>query len=284
MNTATLEAPAPTLDLAQVRALALPDMAGPVTGAQRLLTFVEAFAIDTQEAYDMAAEELATILNRADKLEAQRTGLTKPLNAVLRGINDLFRSPAETLTRAAELLKRKMIGYEQEQLRIADEQRRIAEVAAAAERRRLEAEAAVQRQAAEEATRQAAEAQRRGDADAAALAAAEAQRKAAEAQATATTAMVVTAAPPPPTFTKAAGTSTRESIDFDVTSLKLLVAYIATGKVYAEGDTALAHPELIGLLAADEVRLRAYVKGIGMACNLPGLRVFPKHVLASRRK
>jgi len=296
--------------LAPIAALALPDSAALTGRAAQALSFIESFTIDSQEAYELAGEELQAIKARAKTLETQRTGLTVPLNNVLRGINDLFRGPADLLIKGEGMLKTKMLAWQSEQERIAAEVRRAAEAVAAAERQRLADEAAARQREAEAQARAAAtaaaaqaEAQRQaeaaiaaGNAEAAAaarreseaqaqavaLAQAATQRAQAEAQAAATESQLVTASALVAAAPKAAGISTSTKIDFDVTSLRLLVAYIATGKVYEEGDPALAHPELLGLLAADTVRLRAYVKGLGKACNLPGVRVFEARVMSAR--
>lgn len=296
--------------LAPIAALALPDSSALTGRAQQALAFIEGFIVDSQEAYELAGDELQAIKGRAKVLESQRTAITVPMNNALRAINALFGGPAELLEQGEAMLKRKMLDWQQEQERIAAEARRKAEEAAAAERKRLEAEAAErQREADAQAAAAAAAAAAQAEAQAAAVAAAAAgnaeaaaaaqreadaqaqasslaqaatQRAQAEAQAAATTAQVITApvvhiAPP-----RASGISTSTKLDFDVTSLRLLVAYIATGKVYAEGDPALAHPELLGLIKADEVRLRAYVKGLGAACALPGVRVFEQRVMSAR--
>ena len=116
----------------------------------------------------------------------------------------------------------------------------------------------------------------------AALAAAAALRAQSEAAATATQAQLVVAAPIVVAPPVAKGISTSTKIDFDVTSLRHLVAYIATGKTFAEGDPALVHPELLALIKVDETKLRAYVRGLGTACNLPGVRVYETAVMSAR--
>lgn len=285
--------------LAPVAALTLPDSAALTGRAQRALAFIDSIEIVSDETYGLAADELRVIKTRIAALEDQRTGITGPINAALKAINNLFRGPAEVLGQAESMLKRKMLGWQAEQERIAAEARRVAEEAAAAQRRALEAEAAqAQReaQAQQQAAAQAAQAQRdaeaataaavvAGDAEAArkaqadaeaaaqaqALAQAATQRAQAQAAQAATAAQIVTApvvhiAPPP----KAAGISTSSKLDFEVTNLLALVQHIA------------AHPELIALLRTDEVRLRGYVKGLGAACSLPGVRVVSMQTMSAR--
>jgi hypothetical protein len=256
--------------LAPLAQLALPDQSTLTTKAQNALAFIEAFQIDSAEAYGLAADELKAIKAKANQLEAQRTGITGPMNTALRAINDLFRGPSDLLTKAERVLKGKMIAWDQEQERIAAEQRRKAEEAAAAERKRLADEAAARQAEADAQAKAAAEAAAQGDEQAAALAQANAQRAAAEAQAAATTSQMVIAAPVSVAPTKASGISTSKKLDFAVDDLHALVQYVA------------AHPELIALLQPDSVKLRAYVKGLGLACNLPGVRVFEDRVMSAR--
>ena len=202
----------------------------------------------------------------------------------LRAINDLFRGPAGLLERAEAVLKGKMLTYQQQEEAKAEALRRQAEEAARIERQRLEAQALERQREAQAQAAAAAAAQAAGDMQAAQLAAANAQRAQAEAQSAASVAQVLTAPvlPVVSAAPKVAGVSTSTRIDFDVTSLRLLVAYIVTGKVYTEGDPAVDHPELLGLIKVDEVRLRAYVKGLGKACNLPGVRVFEQRGMSAR--
>jgi hypothetical protein len=264
--------------LAPIAALTLPDAAGLTTRAQQALEFIDAYVVDSDEAFALAAEELKAIKARAHALEEQRTSITGPINTALRALNAMFGGPAKLLERAEESLKGKMLGYQREQEAAAAEARRVAEAAAQAERRRLEAEAAERQRESQAQAAAAAAAQAAGDEQAAQLAAAAAQRAEAEAQAAATSAQVVTAAAVAIAPPKAAGISTSTRIDFEVESLARMVAYIVTGN----GDAPLAHPELLGLLQADTVRLRAYTKGLGAACNLPGMRVFEQRGMSAR--
>lgn len=256
--------------LAPVAALTLPDSVALTSKAQAALAFIQSFEITSAEDYGLAADELKAVKAKATQIEAQRTSITGPINTALRGINDLFRGPADLLAQAEKSLKGKMLGWTAEQERLAAEARRKAEAEAAAERKRLEEEAAA-RQA--EAERQAAAAQAAaaaGDAQAAAIAESNAQRAAAQAQEAATTSQMVVAAAPVVERTKAAGVSVAKKIDFEVVDLHALVKHVAE------------RPELLQLLVADSVKLRAYVKGLGMACALPGVRVFEDRVLSAR--
>ena len=70
--------------------------------------------------------------------------------------------------------------------------------------------------------------------------------------------------------TKATGTSVKGTVDFEVTSMISLVKYIAQ------------NPNLISLVVADNVKLRAYVRGLGINTELPGVRVFQKRTMSAR--
>lgn len=256
--------------LAPVAALTLPDSAALTARAQSALAFIESMPVDSAESYSLAADELRAIKTRAKAIEDQRTGITGPINNALRAINNLFRGPADLLERAEAILKSKMLAWDQEQERIAAEARKRAEEAAEAERRRVEEQAAEADRKAKAAAAAAAAAQAAGDAQAAQLATAEAQRQAAQAQAASATAQMITAPVVLPDKVKAAGISTSTRLDFEVVDLLALVTHVA------------AHPELLALVKADEVKLRAYVKGLGTAANLPGVRVFEVRGMSAR--
>lgn len=255
--------------LAPVAALTLPDSIALASRASRALQFIESFEIGSAEDYALAADELKSIKSKRNANEDQRTGITGPINAALKSINNLFKVPDELLGQGEALLKRKMLGWDQEQERIRAEAQRKADEAAAAQRRILEAEALARQQEADAAVKAAAAAEASGNQAAAELARAEAQRKAAEVQA-ATTAALVVSAPVVLAAVKTSGISTSKKADFEVVDLHALVKHIAQ------------HPELINLLIADSTKLRAYVRGVGMACALPGVRVFETSVMSAR--
>lgn len=287
-------------DLSEIRSLAIPDESALSSGASAAVRMAEAFTIENDDDFAMAAEELRAIKAKGKQLEEKRVSLVEPLNKVVKAINDLFRGPIGALTSAEGTFKSRMVEYSTQKERKAAEERRAAQAAVEAEQRRLreqaeqiEAEArARQRVADEEAARVAAAAraeaerlQREGDeaaaakvrekaeaarAEAARVAEQEAQTTNAQIAAVQATAAVITA----PAFDTRAptvkGISTAKSVDFEVTDLLALVKHIA------------AHPELLSLVRADDVKLRAYTRGLGMACALPGVRVSEKSTLSAR--
>lgn len=257
--------------LAPVASLALPDSAAMSDKASKALAFIKEFTIASHEDYGFAAEELRAIKARAKAVEDQRTAITNPLNKVLKAVNDLFRGPAALLEEGERTLKTKMLAWDQKQAAIAAEARRKAEEAAQAERNRLAEEAAKIQREAEVQAAAAAKAQSEGNAQAAAIAQAAADRAQSEAAAAAATSqMVVAAAPAVEAPTKAKGISTSTKIDFEVVNLHALVMHIAE------------HPELLALVAADQVKLRAYVRGLGAACRLPGVKVIETQTMSAR--
>lgn len=255
--------------LAPVAALTLPDSIALASRASRALQFIESFEITSAEDYALAADELRSIKSKSNAIEDQRTGITGPINAALKAINSMFKGPGEMLGQAESLLKRKMLAWDQEQASIRAEIQRKAEEAASAKRRRLEAEAMERQKEAAAAAQAVADAEAAGNAAAAELARAEEQRKQAEVQAATTAALVVTA-PVAIAPVKTAGISTSKKVDFEVVDLHALVRHIAQ------------NPELINLLVADSIKLRAYVRGVGTACRLPGVRVFDTAVMSAR--
>ena len=222
-----------------------PNAAALSKGASSALALVESFDVVDAATYEIGAEELKSIKAKAAQLEDQRKTITKPLDDAKKAVMDLFRGPLDVLTKAEGILKGKLLTYQQEEQRKVREAQLAAERAAQAERDRLAAEAAK-------------------------LAA---EGRAGEAMVKQQVAEMIVAAPPaiaePP---KVSGMSTRTSVEFEVVDLVQLVQHIAK------------HPELINLVAADSVKLRAYVKGLGMSTNLPGVRVFEKASLAASRK
>src|SRR6266545_2517373 len=79
---------------------------------------------------EFAAEGLRWVKEQLNTIEAKRTAITKPLNAALKQVNDMFRPMKTALEDAEKTLKRRIAGYlEQKQL---DNDRAIATAAAAA--------------------------------------------------------------------------------------------------------------------------------------------------------
>lgn len=316
MSTDTIEREAaPANILAPIAALQMPDQAAITRGAESSLRMAQSFTIADDDEYAMAADELKAVKAKHKALEDKRTSITGPMNKAMKAINDLFRGPLAALEQAEGMFKTSMLAYTTEKERIAAEARRKAEEAAAAERRRLEEEARQreaqaraeqERIAREEAARaaaakaeqdrlarEAAEAKARGDAEAqaradaaaaeqrakdeaAAKAAAEESAKVQQAAALDVAAIqnvasIVVAAPVASAAVKVTGISAAKGYDFTVTDIKALIRCIA-GRLDQQ-------PELANLLVADSVKLRAYVKALGMNTNLDGVAVVEKKTM-----
>jgi len=226
--------------------IARPDEAALARTADSALALVHSFEVVDDATFEIGGDELKAIKAKASALEDQRKAITAPLDVAKKQVMDLFRGPVELLTRAEGILKGKLLAYSQEQQRKAAEAQRAAESAAAAERKRL----------ADEASKLEAEG-RAGEAVV--------QRAIAE-MVVAAPVTTVAAAP------KVAGLSTRTSVEFEVVDKLALVKHVA------------AHPELLALLIEDTTKLRAYVRGLGLDCQLPGVRVYEKASLAASRK
>jgi hypothetical protein len=253
------------------------------TQARRMLTDANDYVIDSTELYQAAAEDLQRVKALAKTVEETRVSITGPLHQAKVAVDNLFKGPTTFLQQAEAKLKGAMLTWDNEQERIRREEQRRAEEARRAEQARLDAE---RRQREEEARRAEEEARRLEEEARAAAAAGDAAKAqeleqqaqqeanaasdaAAEAHSLATTAEVITM-PVQTQVTKVSGVHTSKTVDFEVASLHELVKHVA------------AHPELLNLVTADTVKLRAYVRGLGMNCQLPGVRVFEKKTLAAR--
>lgn len=251
--------------------------------ARRMLADANDYTIDSIELYQAAAEDLQRVKALAKTVEETRVSITGPLHQAKVAVDNLFKGPTTFLQQAEAKLKGAMLTWDNEQEQIRREEQRRAEEARRLEEARLAAE---QRAREEEARRQEEEARRLEEEARAAAAAGDAAKAeklqeaaqerahaaedaAADAHSLASTAAVITmpVSTPQP---KVAGISTSKTVDFEVTSLHEFVKHVA------------AHPELLNLVVADTVKLRAYVRGLGMNTALPGVRVYEKKTIAAR--
>lgn len=212
--------------------------------AALILDFVNQFTVNDVNTFSSAADELKSIKKKASALEDQRKSITAPMDKAKKAVMDLFRNPLNLLCEAERVLKAKMLDYQTEEHRKAEAARIEAERIASEERARI----------ATEAEKLAAEGR-----------AAEAKEKEKSA------AMVVAA----PTIHKEVpaikGISTATTIDFEIVDLFALVNHVAQ------------HHELISFITLDTAKIRSYVRGLGMECNLPGVNVFEKQTIVARK-
>jgi type IV secretory pathway VirB10-like protein len=240
-------------------------------GIMALESFAANYQVATPSQYKAGAADLARVKGMQKKLEETRTGITGPMNAALKKVNDFFRAPGEKLAVIENTIKGKLGAYYEEQQRIQREEQRRADEAAATERRRAEAAAAEARRKAEEEAaalrRQAEEADAAGRAaDAAKLAAradtkiekAEAKAADLEQQAATVVAPVIHREPP-----RVAGLQMRDVWEFTIVDPKKI------------------NPEF---MAPDEKKIGAQVKALkGDAAAIigEGIKVTKRMVPAS---
>jgi hypothetical protein len=116
-----------------------PEVREALSSIASLEQFAADFAVTTPAQYSAGAEDLQRVKSAAAKLEATRTGMTGPLNASLKRINDFFRAPAQRLLDIEKIIKRKLRDFsDAEDARRAEEQRKLNEKA---ERERLRLQA-----------------------------------------------------------------------------------------------------------------------------------------------
>lgn len=237
--------------------------------AQDALTTAKAYTIDSVDMYELAAGELQSIKGLQKSVEGQRTAITEPLNAALKGVNALFKGPKEWLEQAETTLKTAMVNFQREQERKRIEEQAALERAAAAERARLAEEAAAAeakaRAEAEKLRAQAAVAKDSGDAEAAARLASQADTReeqgAVTAQVLDQTSQLMSAPVSTIATPKVSGIATRKQWTFEIT------------------DASLIPREY---LVIDESKIRGVVKALKGATTIPGVRAYETEQIASR--
>lgn len=234
----------------------LPDSEALSSKAQAQLVIAREFAVTDPETYQMAGVELNAIRAKYKKLEEQRLSITRPMDEAKKRVMDLFKPPMMLLEQADAALATNMVSYHEKCEREAAEARAKAQAEAAAERERLAKEA---RDAEEAAAKLAKEAQERSG-ETARQAELEAAAKASEARALAQQASMVTAAPPVVVAPVSTGAGTAKTWKVEVLDLLALVKFVA------------AHPEHIGLVKADEVKLKALARSMEENFNVDGVR------------
>jgi hypothetical protein len=202
------------------------------------------YVIDSQEMYELGADELLAFKRITTELEERRTSITKPLNETLRNVNALFQPVLARVEAASRELRARMLEWSnKEKARIAAENA-TREAAAREARQRMEAEAAA-----------AATAGREEEAFA--------MRQAAE---------VMSAPVRSVAIQKTAGISTRSNWKAMVTDLSQLVAFVA------------ANPEHLNLLQANQQALTALAKAQKQGMKVPGVKAWNDAGVAVRSR
>lgn len=100
--------------------------------ASKILDAANAITIASDADLAAATDQLSVIKKLGKELKERKEAITKPLNEALASARDLFRKPETVLSDAERIFKRKMLDYQTEQDRKADEER--ARLAARVER------------------------------------------------------------------------------------------------------------------------------------------------------
>ena len=91
--------------------LAKQEAASEQTNADKAIVMLQTMEITTGDDNEFAAEILRDIKAKHKALEGKRTSITKPMNAALREVNNLFRPVKERLEEGERILKGKIAKY-----------------------------------------------------------------------------------------------------------------------------------------------------------------------------
>lgn len=107
-----------------------------INEATSLAETVRSLTITNNQEYQNSGEFLKKIKTVSKMIDDARKDITKPLDDAKKRVMDFFREPLTQLSDAEKMLKGAILGYQQEQNRIAEEERRKAEAKAKAEEER----------------------------------------------------------------------------------------------------------------------------------------------------
>jgi septal ring factor EnvC (AmiA/AmiB activator) len=223
----------------------LPDDARSAKRAAMFLALVTDMTVETRDDYDQAVDELRNVKEAWNTMEAERTSWTAPLNTYLDRLNAKFQPYLKTLKSAETIIKDKIAGFLTKEGAHTTELRIAAQTVATATRQDLEAQAEALRAKADTTKNAAA----RDD-------------LLNQAAALEQTAMVVIAQPVPVAIQAANGITPSKGVGFELVSMLELITHIVNKR-----------PDLVVLLKLDDVKVRAMVKMLGLATDLPGIRV-----------
>jgi len=199
--------------------------------------------ITTPEMARVAGVELRAVKRLAKEIEEKRLAITKPINAGLREVNNLFKPAKDFLSHAESVLKAKLLGFQRDQERIARKlQAELAEVAEI-ERKKLE--------------KKAAKAEAKGKTEKA-----DDLREQAE---THIAPVVIPAVP------KQEGISTRKTWRVRITNKPALLKHIVNER-----------PDLLPLVQISETALTAQARSLKGEFGLPGIEVTEEESIVAR--
>ena len=102
--------------------------------AERVLAVAKSISVDSNEMAEIAAAELTTIKGRVKELDEERKRITKPMDDAKKAVMDIYKPAIEKLGQAETVLKAAITSFQ-------NEQRRLADLAAAEEARKAREEA-----------------------------------------------------------------------------------------------------------------------------------------------
>lgn len=92
-----------------------------VQEADRLLEYANGLVITSDEGVRVATEDLSFLVKLKKALEDKRGEYVKPINTILKGINDTFKAIVTPVEDADKLIRNKILAYRKEQERKARE-------------------------------------------------------------------------------------------------------------------------------------------------------------------
>lgn len=104
-----------------------------VSEAKTLSQTVKTLTITNNKEHQNSGEFLKKIKSISNTMQDRRKEITAPLDESKKRVMDFFRGPLDELSEAERILKRAILTYQQEQARIAEEERKKAEARAKAE-------------------------------------------------------------------------------------------------------------------------------------------------------
>ena len=107
-----------------------PDLAVERAEVELIVSRVGSLAINTPEEYEAAGLTLRDIKKRAAELTDLRMSMTRPLDESKRRIMEMFAPVMESLKDAEQAAKGALLGWQDEQARLLDEERASLEAAA----------------------------------------------------------------------------------------------------------------------------------------------------------
>ena len=211
--------------------------------SESMLGHARSWEITTPETAIQAGGDLKAVKTLAKQVNSKRLAITKPLNDALKEVNALFRPAQISLTNAEELLKSKILAYQNDQDRFARALQAKADATARKEQEKLE--------------KRAAKAEAKGKTEKA-----EVLRQVAEAQ----TAPVIQSAAP-----KLAGVARRVTWKAEVTDKLALIMHIVEER-----------RDLMRLIKIDQAALNAEARHLKEKLNLDGVEVSEETSIAAR--